>query len=1011
MSYDDLCMMVVIAHVFAVVVQMLEDPSNLFVVELASQSSENAGVSQHLQVMCCLFLGCVFESFAESPTSTEPDSLSRNSILAMIDAKIGLSRFSDLIKIPTAVTSLSARQHHSDGANNFSFSDSPEDVYFVEAYQKFYKSQVRIIKTAIYSFYSGSGNASIEDDSTSSETKIIKMQIETIAELELELKRAQSSPNSAEDSTAQVQAVECDDKVNALKIALASKEEDIDHLRSRDARLQEQVRALTSQLHDLSGLNDALACKHASDTEEASSSMQDLQSRLDAAESIANKLENENRSLLEKEGNFVVDGTQLSQKDAEIVLLKEEVLSLLEGKRIMTDEVKTTKRQLHLLEEELKSPMPFEKINENKISGLEKRNTDLKTQVWEMESVVKSMQMTFAAESSTIQTAVVDLVHLLEAEGEVGDMQNFSQCVEVCVDIINRLSGRCSDIAESLEICFDSFEDKPVERVLECIDKLSNIVRREKMKVLEGERFRCQLVSAEDDLERLQADYDTAFSRLGAVEEDNTTLQVEMDRLKKEHQAALLAEAKLRVDSNLEQNESQTQRIVELELQIVDFENQKAGLLERNKEVSDSLKEVEEAAAHDREEFIVAKDLTSIEINRLMHELEEQRKVSSESSGMGRTIEEMTVELDHYKGQFARLEEEHAANLALHAALSDEYAQLQVECRDKQREVERVESDEAMLEELRSDFRHLAEQHDLLQHQMREAETTLAGKEVLLQASVAEKDELQNSFEKKADEYKSLLERFISQKEDVLHLTAKADSLTCQMAEKEKQAAAEPDFDRTAAGKIAGLNDVIRGLELEVDDLCSEKENQSRYYTTELQKVRDDFEKLSSETHVRDGELLAAKNTIAELEESSGASQQDPPPVSLDVVRSVSSRLVALGALISSSGGEACWRADPDLAAASQALLCPREDADLPAALAAMDRYIEAFTKQLQKPAPPSQVCIYVFQYININITFLFISAIVYLYYGPVFLPGNGLCRSLRCRHMSSPLPPTPGPQ
>jgi len=56
----------------------------------------------------------------------------------------------------------------------------------------------------------------------------------------------------------------------------------------------------------------------------------------------------------------------LMQKDAEIVHLKEEVLSLVGVRKLMTDEAEAAKRRLRLLEEDLKSPMPFEKMNENK---------------------------------------------------------------------------------------------------------------------------------------------------------------------------------------------------------------------------------------------------------------------------------------------------------------------------------------------------------------------------------------------------------------------------------------------------------------------------------------------------------------------------------------------------------------------------------------------------------------------------------------------------------------------
>ena len=733
---------------------MLEDPSNLFVIELASRSSENAGVSQHLQVMCCFFLGSVFESFPEASPGTEADSLSRKSILGMIDAKIELSRFSDLIKIPTRAFSMSSRHQLSDNKScPFSFTDSPADGHFVEAYEEFYKGQVHAIKTAIYGFYAGSGDPSVENDSTSSESKIIKMQIETIAELEIELKKVQSSPNSTDTAIADVGKTQCDEKVSSLEAALVGKDEEIERLYSSDTFLREQVQSLTIQVTEISN-------KHASGAEEASECVKDLRSRLDEAESLANTLESENQRHIEKDKNLAVDEKHfhdvLKQKDAEIVLLKEEVLKLEDLRKLMIDEAEAAKRRLRLLEEDLKSPMPFEKMNENKICELEKRNTDLKTQVWEMESTIKSMQTSVTSESNSIHAAVVNLMHLLCSEDEV-DMQNLSQGMELCVDTICRLSGHCSDIAESFEVHFDSIEDKPVERVTECIDKLSDILRCDQMKLLEGERFRNQLSSAEAELDRLSDDYDTAFSRLSEVEEENTTLQTENTRLISENRNAQM-EVKLRHEKDME---SQTEYIVELEAKLADFEKKHAYLLEQKGDLVDSLRQLELSAERDREGFMVAKDLTSIEMNRLIHELDALRKSTADATCQSNAVAEMTVELNHYKGEFARLDEENTANLVLNSKISEEYAQLQVECDEAKKEIERAESDEAMLDELRSDFRHLAEQSDLLQHQKREAEDALVGKDVDLKTIAAEKLELQNAFAAKSDEYNSLLEKII----------------------------------------------------------------------------------------------------------------------------------------------------------------------------------------------------------------------------------------------------------
>ena len=58
-------------------VQMLDDPSNFFVVDLASTASENAGVSPLVQVAACLFLGTCFQALKDPTEGKGEESLTR----------------------------------------------------------------------------------------------------------------------------------------------------------------------------------------------------------------------------------------------------------------------------------------------------------------------------------------------------------------------------------------------------------------------------------------------------------------------------------------------------------------------------------------------------------------------------------------------------------------------------------------------------------------------------------------------------------------------------------------------------------------------------------------------------------------------------------------------------------------------------------------------------------------------------------------------------------------------
>jgi chromosome segregation ATPase len=926
--------------------KMLEDPSNLFVVELASRSSENAGVSQHMQVMCCLFLGCIFESFPKSD-SAGSEGLSRNSVLGMIDSKIGLSRFSDLIKLPTLVKP--ARQQNSENGNYFSFSDDPDDIYFVEAYETFYKGQVHAIKKAIYDFYSGCGDEGVENDNLSAEAKIIKMQTETISELEMELTAIKS--NVSENTTVPTCTDDSCTTVNDLQAKLDEKETENAVLRMNDTELRDQLCALSAQLNDLQEKYEDAELKRSPQDDVANNSALVLQTQLDSAELLVSKLELENTRLLEQERTLSVERShlqsELSGKDTEIVHLKAEVLSLVEIRKSMTEDAAAVQRRLQLLEEDLKSPMPFEKLNEHKIDELEKRNADLKTQIWEMESSIKTMQSTFAAESKSAQEAAIDLINLLDAEVEKPDMQNFHDVLEVCGDVICRMAGHCSDIAESFDISFDSVEGKPRARVIECIDKLSECIRCNEMKILEGERFRSQLDAAEAELERVQEDYDAAFTRLCAVEEENANLSIANNKLfegqSSRESVDIPGECSV---TNGSVPETSEKLISELELKVTDLEMDLAAALRENEKLAHSHRELEVSTKYDREESKAAKDLASIEINRLLSENDKIKNLTAEHSDCSSKITELTVELNHYKGEYSRLLEENSANLALTSKLTQEYEQLQLDCDDRKKDYTSVESMSAMLEELRSDFRRLTEHSDALQHQKREVECRLNEHVNEHQQITSDNMQMRETIAAKADEYSSLLEKFIAQKEALVTASAEAELLKSKLDEQSLATDTTADIDSTAAGKIAGLNDVIRGLELEVDELCSEKEKLSSYYTSELQRVREDVEKLSQDANTRDDELAAAKREIATLQYGMRLESNTP-----DTVLAVGRRLAKLMKETVGGDGHSSYEESERVEA-----LMNSSDSELLDTVNAMDRCLDVIFVQLKASAKSKEV-------------------------------------------------------
>jgi len=82
---------------------MLDDPSNFFVLDLATAASEGAGVPASVQVAACLFLGTCFQALKDGPDGRADDgggALTRRSLLGMIDGRVGLNRLNEVLRRP-----------------------------------------------------------------------------------------------------------------------------------------------------------------------------------------------------------------------------------------------------------------------------------------------------------------------------------------------------------------------------------------------------------------------------------------------------------------------------------------------------------------------------------------------------------------------------------------------------------------------------------------------------------------------------------------------------------------------------------------------------------------------------------------------------------------------------------------------------------------------------------------------------------------------------------------------
>ena len=77
-------------------------PHLFFVLDLATAASEGAGVPASVQVAASLFLGTCFQALKDGSDgrAEEGGALTRRSLLAMIDGRVGLNRLNELLRRP-----------------------------------------------------------------------------------------------------------------------------------------------------------------------------------------------------------------------------------------------------------------------------------------------------------------------------------------------------------------------------------------------------------------------------------------------------------------------------------------------------------------------------------------------------------------------------------------------------------------------------------------------------------------------------------------------------------------------------------------------------------------------------------------------------------------------------------------------------------------------------------------------------------------------------------------------
>ena len=425
---------------------ILSDPSNLFVVDFATSGSENAGVPAAVQIMSCLFLGCVFLTLpsADLSSSDQQTILSRKGFLGMIDSRIGLNRFTDLLRRPIKAK----------GATLKSLSGA---LFITPGYKVFYEKQVDMIVAGIFEFYSG--DASVGDaGSTFVEKEIIDSQNKVICELREQIAALESNANSATIST--------------VNFNSDSSKEEMESLREKLLTLQQTLSERESYVSDMMNAEAVLT--------------NELQLVKNSKEELEMMLKETQNLYLNSTKQLSDDISNSSRLAEENLMLKETILLQDKDLKYVQDALEQRDRKILLMEDELQSPMPQHShelaVRDTKIANLESSIDELKQQLLALETVeqIADANNQVDVANSSLKDILHAIVALADVIGvELGDSDDLLlssnylvKSLHDCVDSIYFSAGTSSDIAEAIGVTSLEGKEGSVRRMVSCAEKL-----------------------------------------------------------------------------------------------------------------------------------------------------------------------------------------------------------------------------------------------------------------------------------------------------------------------------------------------------------------------------------------------------------------------------------------------------------------------------------------------------------------------------------------------------------
>lgn len=370
---------------------MLDNPSNLFVVDLAvlATGQESSPVLYDVYSYSCFFLGTCLQALpdssgdgVESAKKNDGDGpgvegfhVSRKMLLGIIDSKIGLTHFTDALKRRVTLESKVLSQSTSTDDHKFHALEHLRSSTFVA----FMNLQREAIRKAIYDHYSGclpTGNDGNAESSALS--KIVELQKEEIVRLTSELEATKGfllfqhccilvnilfvgggTAGVSADFQTKNDAPIGDESptmhglIESVRLELSESKEKCESLESELVNAAENVISLNSIIDELKNENSQL--RESSDRnieveQAALSERSQWQEKLIQAGERIEELEREMNSLRQK---TLSDAASLLESENLISELKDEVVESRQELSTRDDTISTLKVEVSALEDRI----------------------------------------------------------------------------------------------------------------------------------------------------------------------------------------------------------------------------------------------------------------------------------------------------------------------------------------------------------------------------------------------------------------------------------------------------------------------------------------------------------------------------------------------------------------------------------------------------------------------------------------------------------------------------------